>query len=216
MKKIKCRLNIPPVEKLQDLHPKSAARYINDTLFASNIGSVLISFNFNKDKINWSFNLICLIAFFIFFRVKAFLDDNYQIILNENLNEKNDVGNLERFNFVISIICWFSFSLGGFFIFGNSIITVMILFSFLFVFLLFMLILKIANFKTNGFHNWFIIANFIYLIIFIFLSNSFCENQLTNFNIVKKLNDVHIFQILLLLLLVIDYYKSKSLLKIFT
>ncbi|NMH26462.1 hypothetical protein [Flavobacterium silvaticum] len=109
-------------------YSKSAFRYLNDTLFVSNFGSILVSLtklsiDEHKDVVCPEIETILFAIFFIFFRVKSYLDDNHSLKEKERiLLEKEEFPNTEyKIYFIIAILTWLSITVSGYFIFINKI-----------------------------------------------------------------------------------------------
>lgn len=125
-------LNAAPVPSAPSTPSKTTIRYINDTLFASNFGSILVSLvNFSNEmktkgngEITYPSGQVLMFGlFFIIFRVKAYLDDNNSLIKKESqvkLNPKGEPNAREKISFIVSFVSWISYSVSGYFIFTNS------------------------------------------------------------------------------------------------
>lgn len=107
-------------------YSKSAFRYLNDTLFVSNFGSILVSLtklniDEHKSVACPEIEIILFAIFFIFFRVKSYLDDNHSLKEKERiLLEKKEFPNVEyKAYFVVAILTWLSITVSGYFIFIN-------------------------------------------------------------------------------------------------
>lgn len=125
---------------------KRAARFINDTLFVSNFGSILVGVSkYDSTRGFPDFITVVFALFFLLFRIKTYLDDNDSLIKTEiKLNPTGSEALLpnasQKTSLIISFISWIFYSISGFYVFINLINALFFLSISLIVFILWILI----------------------------------------------------------------------------
>ncbi|HNR19087.1 MAG TPA: hypothetical protein PKN75_08620 [Bacteroidia bacterium] len=215
--------------------PKTTSRYIHDTLFASNIGSVLVSLvnfsNKNSDYLVDAFNsnkpLLVYALFFIVFRIKAYLDDNASFILKEQA-ATGGVSGTDKAGFVVFLISWLFYSVSGFFLFTQPPLSFLFLILALIVFNLWIAFCSIfypnnknkegtsSNDKKSN-HSVYFTTNLFYIIALLPLCPPAFEN-IFGFNLFTGAVNWYLSKcgimgslVILGIVFMVDVYKAKSL-----
>ena len=157
--------------------PKTAARYLNDTLFASNFGSVLVSLvNFSKDdKISNKLpgtGVILFAIFFVLFRLKSYLDDNASFMKKEEnvSNNKGKPSVWQKWSLTVSICSWLLYSISGFFIFTNPMRSYLFLGLSFIIFSIWIVVNFWWNKKEEENNHWvFLNANLAYMLVLTYI-----------------------------------------------
>lgn len=186
------------------VQPKTAIRFLNDTLFISNIGSVLVSISRIDTLPSYTWTMAAQVAFFILFRIKAYLDDNDSLIKSENdvnAGANGKVTWVEVFSAMQMILGWFFYTTSGYFFFtdrGTAFLHLMVAFA---IPTIWILVETLAARKMKNYHVPYFVTNVLYMCLLWFGHRSMDGTQGT-------LNTAVSFGLVTVLL--VDIWWSKS------
>lgn len=126
---------------------KRAARFINDTLFVSNFGSILVSITRYGGEGFPHLSTILFALFFLLFRIKTYLDDNASLIKTEaelykDIANPKPPNSAQKLSLIVSFISWIFYSISGFFVFTHLLSAYFFLGISLLIFMIWILVRK--------------------------------------------------------------------------